>query len=449
LWIVQLTSPGFHNNVRLQVTNLISSVLAKSSDQHRSPVYFQTRTRTLINFFRTSCLLLITAGVLPSFAQEVDYPPATLNNQTDTQQSSSPPDETGKSAPSTTPPQQEAHPQKKKKRGAIVVAPLPISSPAVGSGIVPIAGYIFPISSKDTISPPSVIGAAGLITNNGSRGFAVGGQFFFKENTYEVTSGFVHGNVNYNIYGNGIAANLKLPLVQTGEAFFGEFLRRVGWKFFAGPRFVTGRSFIAVAPNSGSTVPIPPEVGLHTNLTSLGARLNRDTRPNHFYPIRGTFFTFTSDFFSRALGSKYSFQSYKTEFDKYWSLSRTQVLAYDANFCGTGGNPPFYGNCIYGTSNELRGYTAGRYFTRYTLATQLEYRLILPKRFGLVVFGGVGETVPGGSQLLQRVQSSHFLPSGGGGLRFELSKQYHVNLRADIAQGRDGHTFAMGVGEAF
>jgi outer membrane protein assembly factor BamA len=177
--------------------------------------------------------------------------------------------------------------------------------------------------------------------------------------------------------------------------------------------------------------------------------LNRDTRPNHFYPLSGTVFTFTSDFFSQALGSKYSFQSYKTAFDKYWSLSKNQVVAYDANFCATGGTPPFYGNCIYGTNNELRGYTAGRYFTRYSLATQLEYRLVLPKRFGLVAFGGVGETIPGGSQLLQRAQSSHFLPSGGGGLRFELNKKYHVNLRADIAQGRDGHTFGLGVGEAF
>jgi hypothetical protein len=435
--------------VRLQIANLISSVFARVRINTPRPFYFRTGTRNVINFFRASSLLLIVASVLPSFAQEVPHPPATPNNQTDAQQQSAPPDETAKSAPSNTPPQQQAQPKKKKKRGSIVVAPLPISSPAVGSGIVPVVGYIFPISSKDTVSPPSTIGGAGLITNNGSRGFVVGGQFFFKQNTYEVTSGFIHGNVNYNIYGNGIAANLKLPLEQTGEAFFGEFLRRVGWKFFAGPRFITGRSFIAVVPNSGSTVAIPPEVGLHSNLTSLGARLNRDTRPNHFYPISGTFFTVTSDFFSRALGSKYSFQSYKTEFDKYWSLSRTQVIAYDANFCATGGTPPFYGNCIYGTSNELRGYTAGRYFTRYALATQLEYRLVLPKRLGLVVFGGIGETVPGGSQLLQRAQNSHFLPSGGGGLRFELSKEYHVNLRADIAQGRDGHTFAMGVGEAF
>jgi surface antigen Omp85-like protein len=352
----------------------------------------------------------------------------------------------------TAPAKPEEPPKKKKKlggRGAFVVAPLPISSPAIGSGIVPVLGYIFPFSSKDKVSPPSTIGAAGLITDNGSRGFVIGGQFFLKQNTYEITTGFVHGNVDYNIYGNGIASNLKLPLVQTGEAYFGEFLRRVGWKFFVGPRFITGRSFITVAPNSGSSVPIPPEVGSHSNLTSLGARLTRDTRPNHFYPLGGTFFTFTSDFFSQALGSKYSYQSYKTEFSKFWSLSPRQVLAYDADFCATSGVPPFYGNCIYGTNNQLRGYIAGKYFTRETASTQLEYRLVLPKRFGLVVFGGLGGTIPGGNQLLQRVQSGHFLPSGGGGLRFALSQKYHVNLRADIAQGRDGHTFGMGVGEAF
>jgi Omp85 superfamily domain len=353
-------------------------------------------------------------------------------------------------APAETKTQAEGKGGKKlSKLDGLVVAPLPISSPAIGSGLVPVLGYIFPLSAKDKVSPPSTVGVAGLITNNGSRGFAVGGQLFLKENTYQVTSGFIRGNINYDIYGNGIASNTKLPLEQTGEAFLGEFLRRIGWKVFAGPRFLTGRSFITVAPSSHSTVPIPPEVGIHTNLTAIGARLTRDTRPNHFYPISGTFFTFTADFFSQALGSLYSFQSYRTAFDKFWGLSQNQVIAYDANFCGTAGTPPFYGNCIYGTNNELRGYTAGRYFTRYALATQLEYRLVLPWRFGLVAFGGLGGVIPGGSQLSQRLQDSRFLPGGGGGLRFQLSTKYHVNLRADIAQGVDGHTFAMGVGEAF
>jgi hypothetical protein len=92
--------------------------------------------------------------------------------------------------------------KKPSKLAGVVVAPLPISSPAIGSGIIPVLGYIFPFSSKDKVSPPSTVGVAGLITNNGSRGFVIGGQLFLKENTYEITAGFVHGNVNYNIYGN-------------------------------------------------------------------------------------------------------------------------------------------------------------------------------------------------------------------------------------------------------
>lgn len=337
--------------------------------------------------------------------------------------------------------------EKKKKRGAIVVAPLPISSPAIGTGIVPVLGYIFPFSTKDKISPPSVIGGAGLVTDNGSRGFALGAQLYLKEDRYRITAGFARGNIDYNIYGSGPLEDKRLPLNQTGQVFTGEFLRRIGWQFFVGPRFITGHSIVEVRPNNGSTVPVPPDTGLHTTLTSLGFRVTRDTSKNRFYPTNGTYFTFTSDFFSEALGSKYTFQAYRTQFDKYWSFGDKQVLASDSYFCATGGDPPFYGNCIYGTSAHLRGYTGGQYFTRYMLTTQMEYRLALPKRFGLVVFGGLGGVIPGSQQIVYG--SSKFLPAGGGGLRYELSKEYHVNLRADIAQGTTGHTFSLGVGEAF
>lgn len=366
-----------------------------------------------------------------------------------TKQANSPPQGAEGSTQPQAPTNSENKADEKKKRvprGAIVVAPLPISSPAIGSGIVPVVAYIFPFSKNDKVSPPSVVGAVGLATNNGSRLFALGEQFYLKQNTYRITSGFLRGNINYDIYGTGNAFNLKLPLKQTGEVFFAEFLRCVGWKFFLGPRFLTGHSLLTLRPTSSSGVTIPPDIGLHTTLTSLGAALTRDTSTNRFYPTSGTFFNFTSDFFSQTLGSKYSFQTYRTMFSKYASLSDKQVLAYNAFFCATAGSPPFYGNCIYGTNNELRGYTAGRYFDRYMIATQLEYRLVLPKRFGLVAFGGVGEVIPGASQ---SGLTKHFLPSGGGGLRFLLSEKYHVNLRADIAQGTDGHTFGMGVGEAF
>lgn len=176
-----------------------------------------------------------------------------------------------------------------------------------------------------------------------------------------------------------------------------------------------------------------------------GLGVVRDSRPNRFYPLKGSLAEFTSDFFAKNLGSKYSFQSYRFTFDKFASINTKQVLAYNLYVCGTGGKPPFYGECIYGANNELRGYTAGRYLDRYMIATQLEYRLVLPYRLGLVGFGGIGGVAPGAAQF----RSDQLLPGGGTGIRFLLSKKYHVNLRTDFAWGKDNFAWIVGVGEAF
>ena len=333
--------------------------------------------------------------------------------------------------------------------GSIVVAPIPVVSPALGSGLVPVAGYIFPFEeNKSKHQEPSVIGAAGLITNNGTRGWGVGSDIYLKDARYEIVAAYARGNIDYNLYGPGFAngnAGLKLPLEQTGDFFFLEFNRRLIWDIYVGARFVNGSSLLTLKPNDGNIPPIPPDIGVHTNLRALGFEVVRDSRPNRFYPVKGSLIKFTGDFFGKDLGSKYSFQSYKFTFNKYASLGQKQVFAYNLFFCGTGGEPPFYGNCIYGTNNELRGYTAGRYLDKYMFATQLEYRLDLRWRLGVVAFGGFGAVAPG----TDKFRTNQFLPAGGTGIRFLLSKKYHVNLRTDFAWGKDNFTWSMGVGEAF
>ena len=396
-----------------------------------------TSSAALQQFSRALLILLAigfpgTLGANNVAAQDADHPSGGHNYGADPKASS---------------PQSASPNAAQQDSAALVVAPLPISSPALGSGIVPVLACIFPLRRNDKTSPPSIVGAVGLITDNGSRAFLVGGQLYFRENTYRATTLFARGNLNYNLYGLGAGTSQpKLPLIQTGQLWFGEFQRSLGWKFFLGPRFLWGSSLITTRPADVGTSPLPPDVGLHTALTALGLRLTRDTRPNRFYPTAGTLLDFTSDFFAQGLGSKYSFQSYKLTFNGYESLARNQVLAYNMFACVTGGQPPFYGNCIYGTNNQLRGYIAGSYLARYMGATQLEYRLSLPWRLGLVAFGGLGGVVPGGNQPFR---TKNFLPAGGGGARFVLSKQYHVNLRVDFAQGKDTHTWSLGVGEAF
>jgi Omp85 superfamily domain len=332
----------------------------------------------------------------------------------------------------------------KQPRGSLVIAPLPIVSPAIGNGIIPVVGYIFPFQVKDKKSPPSVVGAAGLITDNGSRAIALAADLFMKENRYELMSVYVYGKLDYNLYDES-DSSVKLPLEQDGQFFMVKFLRNIKWDIFVGGRYMTGNSLISVKPSSGNTPPIPPDVGLRTNLRALGVEVLRDSRPNRFYPLGGSYVDFTSNFFAKNLGSKYSFQSYNVTFSKYVSLDGKQVLAYNAFACATSGEPPFYGNCIYGTDNQLRGYTAGRFLDRYMMTTQLEYRLVLPWRLGLVGFGGLGGVIPGEDQL----RTKQFLPAGGTGIRFLMSRKFHVNLRTDFAWGKDNFTWSMSMGEAF
>jgi len=121
------------------------------------------------------------------------------------------------------------------------------------------------------------------------------------------------------------------------------------------------------------------------------------------------------------------------------------VLALRAYGRFTAGRVPFFDLCLFGAGSDLRGYTAGQYRDRMMLAAQAEYRLELPKRFGLVAFAGVGEVAPS----LGEFNTKDLLPSAGGGLRYTIATKNHVNLRLDYAVGKDSTALYFGVGEAF
>ena len=193
------------------------------------------------------------------------------------------------------------------------------------------------------------------MTDNGTSGLAVGTQLFMKENRYQIHGVFANGNLNYTLFGEGFFGadpGAKLPISQTGRVFFGEAMRNVEHKIFIGQRLWVGTSTVTIRKNSENVVNLP-DIGLHTDLVSLGVVATRDTRPNRFYPLTGSLIDFSSDFFAQVLGSKYTFQAYRFTFNKYGSLSERQVLAYNLFLHGTGGQPPFYGNCIYGIKQRV------------------------------------------------------------------------------------------------
>jgi hypothetical protein len=401
-----------------------------------------------------SLLLLLTASV-SVWAQTATSQPAPEKNEAAAsgQTSSEPDDQTTAQtmATSSAPVKQQktttAKP-KKPKRGQLIIAPIPISSPAVGSGLVMAVGYVFKLNQADKLSPPSTVGLVGAFTSSGSRGGGIGGRLYLSENKYQTTFAIAKGRANFDFFGIGRIpgrAPISVPLKMGGTIFFGEFLRNVGHDIFIGPRYQRRNLYVTLdGPQTPGGFEIPP-IDLRAISAALGIHVQRDKRDSTFYPTKGSLLDVTGDFFAKGLGSARQYQTYKISYELYRTLAPKQVLAYRGMICSANQNVPFYDLCLYGTQSNLRGYTAGEFQNRRMFATQAEYRRELKGRFGMVAFGGLG----GIARRWNEFRTDELLPAAGAGLRFILDKKNHINYRIDWALGRDGHTLSIGVGEAF
>jgi len=311
-----------------------------------------------------------------------------------------------------------------------------------------ITAYVFKWDENDKKSPPSWLGAAGVFTNNGTRGLALGGKLYLKENKYQTTFAVAKGHANLDFFGIGRIpgrAAISVPLELGGTIFFGEGMRNVGTDIFVGPRFQYRRLSATIdgpPPPGGFEV---PAIDIKSTSAALGFHVQRDLRDSIFYPTKGSLFDFTSDFFDQAWGSRREYQVHKIAYNGFSEIKPRQILAYRVMACSANGSVPFYDLCLFGFNSDLRGYTTGEFQNRRMFATQAEYRLEWQKRLGFVAYGGVG----GVGRTWGEFRSDQLLPAGGAGLRFTLDKKNHINYRVDVAFGREGRTLSIGVGEAF
>ena len=334
------------------------------------------------------------------------------------------------------------------KKGEILVAPFPISNPALGSGIVVVAGYLFPVSKTDKVSPDSMIGGGSFYTSNGSWVWGAGAKLYLKQDRLRLTGAYGQAQLRYDLYGVGNSAGnlgVSVPIHQGGKALLLESLVRVTNKWFIGPRFQWRNLDARLQRESSSPSFNIDPAELKSTTSSIGFHIQRDLRDNQFFPRTGTLTDVVGDFFQGTLRSDFSYQSYTFAFNQYSGISQRQVLAFRVFGCATSGHVPFYDLCLLGMHNDVRGYKAGRYRDKLMLTTQVEYRLELPKRFGVAAFFGVGEVAPE----LGSFNNDNLKPAGGAGIRYTLAKKNHVNLRVDYAVGRQGGGIYMGVAEAF
>ncbi len=329
-----------------------------------------------------------------------------------------------------------------------VIAPIPFANPTIGTGLVLALGYIFPIDPDDLQSPPTTVGLGAMYSNNASKAIGLGGSAYWDEDRNRLSGGIGYYDVNYDFFGIGNEAGdrgFSIPLRQRGKALQIEYLRL--WRddtYFGGRyEFTEARTSLDVDFPDWWPEILPTEYRSTTG--ALGLVAERDTRDSTFYPTAGILLETSVDFYGSIWGSDFTYQAYEAAYNCYRSLDEQTVLASRAYARQVGGDVPFYGLSLFGKQADLRGYTAGQYRDKLMLAVQAEYRRELKGPWGYAVFAGVGEVAP----RLFDLNWSDLLPSAGVGLRYTLAEENHVNMRVDVAYGKEGAAIHFGAGEAY
>lgn len=182
-----------------------------------------------------------------------------------------------------------------------------------------------------------------------------------------------------------------------------------------------------------------------TIASGIGVRAIRDTSGGGFWPTGGYVLDTDVRFFSGALGSTDDFGLYGADFRKYISLFRGHVLALQGRYRGSWGDTPFHFLPSVGGDGPMRGLLEHRYRDETAVTAQMEYRLPLTSRFGVVGFFSAGQV----AGTVDRMDLTDPAVAGGLGFRVALNQEQKLNLRIDIAFSPMGVSPYVNVREAF
>ncbi len=182
-------------------------------------------------------------------------------------------------------------------------------------------------------------------------------------------------------------------------------------------RFVYNNTSVYDYDSNIVLTPDVPGTGEHT-IPYFTGRIRWDTRDNQNHPHRGWNLSLSADLASESFFSDYTFQRYRLEANKYQQLfSPSHVLATRLWLQHIEGTAPYYEQSIIGGGSTARGFKADRFIDRAFTLASLEYRIIVYKGFGGVLFTDAGRVYPS----LEEISLEDWHISYGGGLRYYLS----------------------------
>jgi hemolysin activation/secretion protein len=179
--------------------------------------------------------------------------------------------------------------------------------------------------------------------------------------------------------------------------------------------------------------------------SGVGMVASYDSRDNVVSTYKGMILESSVYFFGNAIGSDFSYTNLNLQFAKFWEVKKDHVIAVNAVSNFNFGGVPFLDMAKVGGDDILRGYAKNRFRDHHFTGVQIEYRFPVWWRFGMVVFGGVGDVYSNPSD----ITFQNLKYSVGAGIRFSVNRRERLSFRFDYGFGNRSSAFYIMVAEAF
>ena len=327
------------------------------------------------------------------------------------------------------------------------VLPGPFYNPEMSLGIGVSAIGLYQVDDNDDVSQLSSLIINGFSSVNGALGVAIANKTFLKQDTLrfyldaEVTDA---PDVYYGIgYNENRQDTNKVTFDNRHFSLAPSLRQRISAQSFVGAGF--DFSYTSAGDiDDGSSV-IDSAVLLESS-RSVGVNIliNYDTRDSVLSPSSGRLIELDSRWYSKVFGSETEFYVQSLLYSEYLGVGTSgDVLAWQVHGRFTQGDVPWDQLSKLGGGSLLRGYNSGRYRDEQMLLAQMEYRLNLAGRHGMVFWAGAGAL----ANEVVNLSVDELLPTAGVGYRFQVKPK--VNLRLDMGFGNGDSGFYFNVNEAF
>jgi len=331
----------------------------------------------------------------------------------------------------------------------LVIVPVPGYSPQIGWNLKLAGGYFLGARDEGSKTPPSIIGGAAMISDNGSTAYGGGAYFHLLDDKLRVQLGGGYADVRYTYYVNdvlGSGRDVGIDLEQSGPLYFAKATWRVWKRLYVGLGYLSGTVDTIINALPDPPPPLPPQLFANAKF-KLGAYIipfEIDSRDHELFPRSGWKIDGSAKLYRETAGSDFEANIVNIFINRYWPMRDNDTLAARIALKSADGDAPFFLLSTFGGSKDLRGYPGGRYRDYKMYAVQTEYRWHFNDRWIFTGFAGFGEVADDFKGF-----GKDFLPAAGVGARFVLSKKHRVSLSTDIGVGNDGVEFYFGIGEAF